>query len=168
MANQDAILNTTATSTMKITLKSADDKLFMVKEAIVMEFGVVKFFLGNSTNLESTAIPLLNVSGSVLGRVIHYCEKSLSLHLILPPSTLLHLFERVAELILDDEDDESIVELVKAADYLDIKVLLAFVMPSIRKRFGLGDDKAVDFVYSAEAEEIFRRRATPASVGAGT
>ncbi|XP_075658791.1 SKP1-like protein 14 [Castanea sativa] len=148
MANQDAILNSTATSTMKITLKSADDKLFMVKKAMVMEFGVVKFFLEDSTDLESTAIPLLNVSGSVLGRVIHYCEKSLSLHLILPPSTLLHLFERVAELILDDENDKSIVELVKAADYLDIKVLLAFLMPSFKRRFGLGDDKGVEYVYT--------------------
>ncbi|XP_075644974.1 uncharacterized protein LOC142615961 [Castanea sativa] len=148
MANQDAILNSTATSTMKITLKSADNKLIMVKEAIAMEFGVVKFFLEDSTDLESTVIPLLNVSGSVLGRVIHYCEKSLSLHLILPPSTLLHLFERVAELILDDENNESIVELVKAADYLDIKVLLAFLMPSFKRRFGLGDDKGVEYVYT--------------------
>ncbi|XP_023924370.1 SKP1-like protein 1 [Quercus suber] len=147
MANQDAILNSTATSTMRITLKSADDKLFMVKEAIAMEFGVLKFFLEDSTDLESTVIPLLNVSGSVLGRVIHYCEKSLSLHLILPPSTVLHLFERVAELILDDENDESIVELVKAADYLDIKVLLAFLMPSFKRRFELGDDKGVEYVY---------------------
>ncbi|KAL4598071.1 hypothetical protein ACB092_11G032500 [Castanea dentata] len=148
MANQDAILNSTATSTMKITLKSADNKLFMVKEAIAMEFGVVKFFLEDSTDLESTVIPLLNVSGSVLGRVIHYCEKSLILHWTLPPSTLLHLFERVAELILDDENDESIVELVKAADYLDIKVLLAFLMPSVKRRFGLGDDKGVEYVYT--------------------
>ena len=152
MANQDAILSSTATSTMKITLKSADDKLFMVKEAIVMEFGVVKFFLEDSTDLESTVIPLLNVSGSVLGRVIHYCEKSLSLPSILPPSTVLHSFERVAELILDDENDKSIVELVKAADYLDIKVLLAFLMPSFKRRFGLGDDKGVEYVYTEDAE----------------
>ncbi|XP_050280286.1 SKP1-like protein 14 [Quercus robur] len=152
MANQDAILNSTATSTMKIMLKSADDKLFMVKEAIAMEFGVLKFFLEDSTDLESTVIPLLNVSGSVLGRVIHYCEKSLILHLILPPSTLLHLFERVAELILDDENDKSIVELVKAADYLDIKVLLTFLMPSFKRRFELGDDKGVEYVYTEDVE----------------
>ena len=152
MANQDAILSSTATSTMKITLKSADDKLFMVKEAIVMEFGVVKFFLEDSTDLESTVIPLLNVSGSVLGRVIHYCEKSLSLPSILPPSTVLHSFERVAELILDDENDKSIVELVKAADYLDIKVLLAFLMSSFKRIFGLGNDKGVEYVYTEDAE----------------
>ena len=152
MANQDAILSSTATSTMKITLKSADDKLFMVKEAIAMEFGVVKFFLEDSTDLESTVIPLLNVSGSVLGRVIHYCEKSLSHHSILPPSTVLHSFERVAELILDDENDKSIVELVKAADYLDIKVLLGFLMPSFKRIFGLGNDKGVEYVYTEDAE----------------
>ncbi|KAM4070891.1 hypothetical protein ACB094_11G019600 [Castanea mollissima] len=66
------------------------------------------------------------------------------------------------------QSDEAIVKLVKAADFLEIKELLDSVMPSFRKRFGLGDDKGVDFVYSAEAEEIFRRRAAPASVGAGT
>ncbi|KAK7822397.1 skp1-like protein 3 [Quercus suber] len=107
MANQDAILNSTATSTMRITLKSADDKLFMVKEAIAMEFGVLKFFLEDSTDLESTVIPLLNVSGSVLGRVIHYCEKSLSLHLILPPSTQR---EEIREL-RDEEVTERLLEL---------------------------------------------------------
>ena len=117
-----------------------------------MEFGVLKFFLEDITDLESTVIPLLNVSGSVLGRVIHYCEKSLSLHSILPPSTVLHLFERVAELILDDENDESIVELVKAADYLDIKVLLAFLMPSFKRRFELGDDKGVEYVYTEDVK----------------
>ncbi|KAM4080484.1 hypothetical protein ACJW30_11G019900 [Castanea mollissima] len=66
------------------------------------------------------------------------------------------------------QSDEAIVKLVKAADFLEIKELLDSVMPSFRKRFGLGDDKGVDFVYSAEAEEIFRRRAAPASVGAST
>ncbi|KAL4598070.1 hypothetical protein ACB092_11G032400 [Castanea dentata] len=66
------------------------------------------------------------------------------------------------------QSDEAIVKLIKAADFLEIKELLDSVMPSFRKRFGLGDDKGVDFVYSAEAEEIFRRRAAPASVGART
>ncbi|KAF3945562.1 hypothetical protein CMV_028076 [Castanea mollissima] len=120
----------------------------MVKEATAMEFGTVKFVLEDSADLESAAvIPLPNVSSSVLGRVIHYCEKSPSLHLMHPPSTEPHSFEQVAELILDDENDKSIVELVKAADYLDIKVLLAFLMPSFKRRFELRDDKGVEYFY---------------------
>ncbi|KAL4598069.1 hypothetical protein ACB092_11G032300 [Castanea dentata] len=149
MANQGAILNSSATSTAMITLKSADYKLFMVKEATAMEFGVVKLVLEDTAD---SVIPLPNVSSSVLGRVIHNCEKSLRLHSILPLSAVPHLFERAAELILDDENDESIVELVKAADYLDIKVLLAFLMPSFRSRFGLGDDKGVQYVYTEDVE----------------
>ncbi|KAF3961099.1 hypothetical protein CMV_014252 [Castanea mollissima] len=120
----------------------------MVKEATAMEFGVVKFVLEDSADLESAAVnPLPNVSSSVLGRVIHYCEKSPSLQLMHPLSTEPHSFEQVAELILDDENDKSIVELVKAADYLDIKVLLAFLMPSFKRRFELGDDKGVEYFY---------------------
>ena len=49
--------------------------------------------------------------------------------------------------------------MVKAADFLENKELLDSVMPSFRKRFGLGDDKGIGFVYTAEIEAILLRRA---------
>ena len=41
---------------------------------------------------------------------------------------------------------------IKAADYLDSKVLLAFLMPSFKRRFELGDDKGVEYVYTEDVE----------------
>ena len=57
------------------------------------------------------------------------------------------------------QSDETIVKVVKAADFLENKELLDSVMPSFRKRFGLGDDKGIGFVYTAEIEAILLRRA---------
>ena len=57
------------------------------------------------------------------------------------------------------QSDETIVKLVKAADFLENKELLDSVMPSFRERFGLEDDKGVHFVYTAEVEAILLRRA---------
>ena len=58
--------------------------------------------------------------------------------------------------------DKTIFDLVKAADYLEIEEVLDFVIPSVRKRFRLGDDKGVEFFYTAEAEAILLRRAASA------
>lgn len=58
----------------------------------------------------------------------------------------------------DQLSDKTIVDLVKAAGYLEIEEVLDFVMPSVRKRFGLGDDEGVEFVYTAEAEAASARK----------
>ena len=151
-----------------IALRSADGEEYSVNKAMVMEFGVVKFVLEERANLEnSEPIPLPNVSGPVLERVIHYCNISLDLHWVFPPSHLLLYFEGVAVLKLRDENNRSIVELVKAADYLEIKVLLAFLMPSFKRRFELGDDKGIDYVYSQDIEYQLLYKAALASEAAG-
>ena len=146
-----------------VKFKTLDDKLVKVEVELVEIFCVVKdFFNGDFDDheLENTVFPLPNVSSYILNHIVYVCKLSLA---------VISKYEAVEKQRQEFEtnffgqlSDKTIVDLVKAADYLEIEEVLDFVMPSVRKRFRLGDDKGVEFVYTAEAEAILLRRAASA------
>ena len=145
------------------TFITSDGELVKVPVATATMFGIVKAFVDGELDdpeLENTVWPLPNVSSYVLDIVVYACKKLLELR-----SRYDAVEKERQEFDVEffgQQSDETIVELVKAADYLEIEELLDFVMPSFRKRFGLGDDKGVEFVYTAEAEAILLRSAASA------
>lgn len=146
---------------------TSDGERFQVPVAIAMMFGIVKAFFDGELDdpeLENTVWPLPNVSSYVLDIVVYACKKLLELR---PKYDAMEKERQKFDVqFFGQQTDETIVEQVKAADYLEIEELLDFVMPSFRTRFGLGDDNGVEFVYTAEAEAILLRSAARASEGA--
>ncbi|XP_030967330.1 SKP1-like protein 1 [Quercus lobata] len=170
--------------TRMVTLKTSDGEEIKVPVAIAMKFVPVReFFMGDLDRPEvenAAPFPLSNVDSLTLAEIVFFNQRSLYFH-----SKLKEIVEEepLWELLLKywpvekkmqefkawffgRQSDETIVKLVKAADFLENKELLDSVMPSFRERFGLEDDKGVHFVYTAEVEAILLRRAASASGGA--
>ena len=147
--------------TKMFTFKTSDEKLVKVPVVIVRMFTVVEaFYNGDLAEPENNSFPLPNVRSSALSVIADACE-------VFPTfSSKYKAVEKERQEFEADffgqQSDEAIVELVKAADYLEIQEFLDFAMPSFRKRFGLGDDKGADFVYSVEFETILLKRAASA------
>ncbi|CAN6555226.1 unnamed protein product [Malus baccata var. baccata] len=57
----------------KITLKSSDDEMFEVEEAVAMESQTIKHMVEDGC--AGNAIPLPNVTSAILAKVIEYCRK---------------------------------------------------------------------------------------------
>ncbi|KAL6289139.1 hypothetical protein ACE6H2_006649 [Prunus campanulata] len=144
----------------KITLKSSDDEIFEVEEAVAVQSQTIKHMVED--NCANNAIPLPNVTSSTLAKVIEYCKK--------------HHEEEVAangeniEEILKNWDakfmkvDQSILfALILAANYLNIKSLLDLTCQvaadmikgktpeEIRKTFNIMND------FTSEEEEEIRK-----------
>ncbi|BFG20856.1 hypothetical protein CerSpe_071300 [Prunus speciosa] len=144
----------------KITLKSSDDEIFEVEEAVAVQSQTIKHMVED--NCANNAIPLPNVTSSTLAKVIEYCKKH-------------HEEEEAAngenrEEILKNWDamfvkvDQSILfALILAANYLNIKSLLDLTCQvaadmikgktpeEIRKTFNIMND------FTPEEEEEIRK-----------
>ena len=151
--------------TKMFTFKTSDGELFELPEEIVRMFPVVRMFCDGAIDdpavaEKNSSFPLPNVRSSDLSVIVNACKVYLAV------SSKYEAVEKERQEFEADffgqQSDETIVELVKAADYLYIQELLDFVMPIFRKRFGLGDDKGADFVYSDEFDTILLRRAASA------
>ena len=160
--------------TKMFTFKTKDNVTVEVPLKIAKMFNVVTIFynsnLDDLVEPETSNFTLPNVSHRDLSLVVKYCEEYFE--------GCEEYFEGCSKRKAVEEDwqkleanffgqlsDETFVELVKAADYLFIQDLLDFVMPSFRKRFGLGDDKVADFVYTDEFDTILLKRAASAKTG---
>ena len=62
-----------ASSGKKITLKSSDGETFEVEESVALESQTIKHMIED--DCADTAIPLPNVTGKILAKVIEYCKK---------------------------------------------------------------------------------------------
>ncbi|KAF3961100.1 hypothetical protein CMV_014253 [Castanea mollissima] len=156
-AEAEAEASSDPNPTTMATFMTSDGKLLKVPVRIAIMFGMVKAFVGgelDDTKLENIVWPLPKVSSYVLDIVVYACKKLLDIR---PKYDAVR--QEFDMEFFGWQTDETIVEQVKAADKLEIEELLDFVMPSFRKRFGLGDDKGVEFVYKAEFETILLRRA---------
>ena len=152
--------------TKMVTYKTSDGELVKVPVEIAMMFAAVKPSDDgdlDGTELENKFWPISNLSSYDLNLVVYACRKLLDLRS--KDDALKKERQEFDVEFFGQQTDETIVEHVKAANYLGIKELLDFEMPSFRKWFGLGDDKGVDFVYMAEFETILLRRAASASEG---
>ena len=146
--------------TKMATFKTSDGMLVKVPVEIAKMF--YPFKDSDDDDLEREPWDISDVSSDVLNIVVCACRYLRDRR---SENVALQEFDYK---VFGQQTDETIVEHVKAANYLEIKALLDFEMPSFRKWFGLGDDKGADFVYTAEFETILLRRAASASEGAST
>ncbi|KAK9165096.1 hypothetical protein Scep_000287 [Stephania cephalantha] len=143
----------------KITLMSCDKEAFDVDEAVALESLTIKHMI-EDTNPDS-AIPVPNVTGKILAKVIEYCKK----HVESPKSDDRALEEDLknwdAEFVKVDQ--ATLFDLILAANYLNIKSLLDLTCQTvadmikgktpeeIRKTFNIKND------FTPEEEEEVRR-----------
>ena len=150
--------------TVELTLKSQDQQTFTIKKDIAMLSALIKTMW--SGDKSETTIPLPNVRGSILKKVIQYMEY----HSTNPPKEIekplksANMREVVSEWDANfvEVDQETLFELILAANYMDIKPLLDLTCAKvasmikgktpeeIRKRFNIQND------FSPEEEEAVR------------
>lgn len=105
------------TSENKITLRSSDGEIFEVSESIMNLSQTIKNMI-EDVDCANNVTPLPNVTSKTLAKVIEYCKK--------------HVAEYGADLktwdreFAEDIDQSTLLELVLAANYLNIKSLLDF------------------------------------------
>ncbi|KAK9929526.1 hypothetical protein M0R45_026642 [Rubus argutus] len=144
-----------------ITLKSSDGETFEVDEAVALESQTIKHMVEDGC--ADNAIPLPNVTGSILAKVIEYCRKHVEegkdAEKDKSGESPLKTFD--ADFIKVDQN--VLFDLILAANYLNIKGLLDLTCQTvadmikgktpeeIRKTFNIKND------FTPEEEEEVRR-----------
>ncbi|XP_071691428.1 SKP1-like protein 1B [Rutidosis leptorrhynchoides] len=109
-----------SSSTTKVfVLKSSDGETFEVEEAVALQSQTIKHMIED--NCADTIIPIPNVTSKILSMVIQYCK----IHAESPKNDKkseddLKTFD--ADFVQVDQD--TLFDLILAANYLDIKSLL--------------------------------------------
>ncbi|XP_058728015.1 SKP1-like protein 1A isoform X1 [Vicia villosa] len=151
----------TSTSAKKINLKSSDGEIFVIDEAVALESQTIKHMIEDDC-ADETGIPLPNVTSIILAKVIEYCNK----HVDAANSDGKSIDEDEiknwdAEFVKVDQ--QTLFDLILAANYLDIKSLLDLTCKTvadmikgktpeeIRKTFNIKND------FTKEEEEEIRR-----------
>jgi len=149
---------------LELSLKSQDAQTFKVRRDVAMMSALIKTMW--SGDKSETEIPLPNVRGAILKKVIKYMEY----HQTNPPKEIekplksANMREVVSESDANfvEVDQETLFELILAANYMDIKPLLDLTCAKvasmikgktpeeIRKRFNIQND------FSPEEEEAVR------------
>ncbi|KAJ4825247.1 SKP1-like protein 1B [Turnera subulata] len=139
-----------------ITLLSSDGEEFVVEEAVALQSQTIKHMIEDGC--ANQRIPLPNVTGHTLSKVIEYCKKHTSTSSENKETELKDWdteFTRV--------DQNTLFDVLLASNYLDIKNLLDFLCQTvadmmkgrtteeIRRTFHIKND------YTPEEEEEVRR-----------
>jgi S-phase kinase-associated protein 1 len=149
-----------SSDTKKITLKSSDGETFEVSEAVALKSQTIKHMIED--DCADNAIPVQNVTGQILAKVIEYCKKHVD--------AAAADDEKPSEDDLKNWDGEfvkveqgTLFDLILAANYLDIKSLPDLTCETvsnmikgktpeqIRETFHIKND------YTPEEEEEVRR-----------
>ncbi|KAL6506696.1 SCF ubiquitin ligase complex protein SKP1b [Orobanche hederae] len=149
----------------KITLRSSDGEVFEVDEAVAVESQTIKHMIED--DCAHNVIPLPNVTGKILSKVIEYCKHHVDAASAsatkadekLTPDEDLKAFD--ADFVKVDQG--TLFDLILAANFLDIKSLLDLTCQTvadmmkgktpeeIRKTFNIKND------FTPEEEEEVRR-----------
>ncbi|KAL8466807.1 hypothetical protein ACS0TY_035750 [Phlomoides rotata] len=154
----------------KIVLRSSDGEVFDVPEVVAVESQTIKHMIED--DCADNVIPLPNVTGKILSKVIEYCKRHVD---AAASSTAAKADEKVATNPVTDEDlkafdadfvkvdQATLFDLILAANYLNIKSLLDLTCQTvadmikgktpeeIRKTFNIKND------FTPEEEEEVRR-----------
>ena len=146
-------------STKKIILKSSDGDTFVIAKAVAMKSQTVKNLIEDVG--EDTGIPISEVTGRILAKVIEYCKKHVEVESSDGNPSKDELKKWDAEFV--NVDKPTLFDLIMAANYLDIKSLLDLTCMTvadmikgktpeeIRKTFNIEND------FTTEEEEELRR-----------
>ncbi|KAL1561106.1 SKP1-like protein 1A [Salvia divinorum] len=151
----------------KIILRSSDGEVFEVDEAVAVESQTIKHMIED--DCVDNVIPIPNVTGKILSKVIEYCKKHVD---AAASSASTKAEDKVAS--SDDDlkafdadfvkvDQATLFDLILSANYLNIKSLLDLTCQTvadmikgktpeeIRKTFNIKND------FTPEEEEEVRR-----------
>ncbi|CDP16774.1 unnamed protein product [Coffea canephora] len=144
-----------------IVLNSSDGETFEVEESVILQSQTIKHMIED--DCANSAIPLPNVTGTILAKVLEYCKQHVK------PNDGEESSKDEAERLksFDAEfvkvDQKTLFDIILAANYLDIKGLLVLTCQTvadmmkgktpeeIRKTFHIKND------YTPEEEEEVRR-----------
>ncbi|KAI3847991.1 hypothetical protein MKX03_001103 [Papaver bracteatum] len=140
-----------------ITLKSSDEQIFVIGETVALQSKTLELMIADNDN-ENIVVPLTTITGSILAKVIEYCNKH-------------------AEVETRDEDKkiwdvqfvnfgstEIVFDMIQASNFLNIKGLLDLTTNAvadmikgktpdeIRRTFNIEDNS-----FTPEEEEDVRR-----------
>ncbi|KAL3634334.1 SKP1-like protein 1A [Castilleja foliolosa] len=140
--------------TKNIVLRTTDEEVFEVEEAVAVQSLTIKHIIED--DCADDVIPLPNVTGIILSKVIEYCKRHVD-----ASYTDDELKALDAEFVKVDQT--TLVDLILAANYLDIESLLDLTIQAVadiikdkspeelRRIFNVDND------YSPEEEEQVRR-----------
>nr|GME05424.1 SKP1-like protein 1A [Ipomoea batatas] len=156
-----------------IILRSSDGEIFEVEEAVALEMQLIKYMIDDEC--ANTTIPIANVTGKILNKVIEYCKS----HAETANTSQDDLkdfdanFIKVTKTSQDDlkdfdanfikVDHQTLLDLIMAANFLNVKSLLDLTCQAIanlienktveelRKNFNIQND------FTPEEEEEVRR-----------
>ncbi|XP_051139665.1 SKP1-like protein 1A [Andrographis paniculata] len=155
----------------KITLRSSDGEVFEVEEAVALESQTIKHMIED--DCADNVIPLPNVTGKILSKVIEYCKRHVDA--AAAAASAAKVDDKVASATSADDDlkafdsdfvkvdQATLFDLILAANYLNIKSLLDLTCQTvadmikgktpeeIRKTFNIKND------FTPEEEEEVRR-----------
>ncbi|XP_019184099.1 PREDICTED: SKP1-like protein 1A [Ipomoea nil] len=138
-----------------ITLKSSDGEIFEVEEAVALEMQTIKYMIDDGC--VDNAIPIANVTGKILAKVIEYCKS----HAEAAKTSQDDLKDFDANFV--KVDHTTLLDLILAANFLNVKSLLDLTtkavanliekktVEEVRKFFNIQND------YTPEEEEEIRK-----------
>ncbi|GMH13526.1 hypothetical protein Nepgr_015367 [Nepenthes gracilis] len=148
-----------SSTSKKVTLKSSDGETFEVDEGVAVESQTIKHMIED--DCADSAIPLPNVTGKILSKVIEYCKKHVESAQTDDRAVDEELKTWDADFVKVDQN--TLFDLILAANYLNIKSLLDLTCQTladmfkgktpeeIRKTFNIKND------FTPEEEEEIQR-----------
>ncbi|KAK8698354.1 hypothetical protein V6N13_114478 [Hibiscus sabdariffa] len=136
-------MSTVPVNTNKITLRAADNLDFEVDEAVAMELGTVKTFFDENPDASDDPIPLPNVSSKCLSTIIDYCKFHLALRARDHSSAVENEGKAYDDDLVKTLDNDSLIQLVLAVNYLNIKDMLDMLNQGVADRI---ENKSVEYV----------------------
>ncbi|XP_047328370.1 SKP1-like protein 1B [Impatiens glandulifera] len=118
-----------------ITLKSSDGQLFEVEELVALQSQTIKNLIEEcliEDDCANTIIPLLNVTGKIMSKVIEYCKRHLEVIRDGDRAAIIDLKHFDSDFVKVDLD--TLFDLILAANYLDIKNLLDFTCRTVANK----------------------------------
>ncbi|CAN0914029.1 SKP1-like protein 4, partial [Linum grandiflorum] len=171
-----ATMATSSSAAKKYTLKSSDGETFEVSEAVATKSNMLKNMIDDLVDCSNDPIPLANVTGQVIAKVIEYCNKHVEeeakedgsggyvFTLSEGESSNKSLTEWDGSFVKElRQDQDMLFDVILAANYMDIKGLFDLTckevaemmkgkdVEEIRKIFHIKND------YTKEEEEEIRR-----------
>nr|GMD63028.1 SKP1-like protein 1A [Ipomoea batatas] len=138
-----------------IILRSSDGEIFEVEEAVALEMQMIKYMIDDEC--ANTTIPIANVTGKILNKVIEYCKS----HAETAQTSQDDLKDFDANFI--KVDHQTLSDLIIAANFLNVKSLLdltcqavtnlikKMTVEKVRKFFNIQND------FTPEEEEEIRK-----------